>query len=329
VSWRWIFLLNIPLVVATVALALAGRCPNRMRQSVGQLDVAGAALSAAGLGFLSYALVEGGEGGFGGVWWALGLGVGALVALVPVERRAAEPLLPPDFFRRRNLALVNLETFLAYAALGGILLYLPIYLQFLGFDAFQSGLALIPIDIVLILLATRAGALADRHGPRLFLVAGPALLGAGTLVWLFLDERGDFWTVGLVGMLIFSLGLAALVAPITATALSSAPEALAGVASGVNMMVSRVGGLLAVAVMGLVISRVFDGALDAPAAVPLARGQEDPELRAASIDGWQAAVVVAALLAFAAAFVGLGISNAQARRDAHGAEAPAAVPASA
>jgi MFS family permease len=321
VSWRWIFLLNIPLVVATVVLALAGRCPTRTRQSVGQLDVAGAALTAAGFGLFSYALVEGGESGFGGVWWALVLGVGALVALVVVERRAAEPLVPPEFFHRRNLALANLETFLAYAALGGVLLYLPIYLQFLGFSPFQAGLALIPIDIVLILLATRAGALADRHGPRLFLTAGPALLGAGTLVWLFLDERDDFWTVGLAGMLIFSFGLAALVAPITTTALSSAPESLAGVASGVNLMVSRVGGLLAVAVMGLVISRVFDAAVDAPSAVPLARGQEGPELRAASIDGWRAAVVVAALLSFAAALVALGISNAQARRDAAGAEA--------
>src|SRR5918999_4117678 len=329
VSWRWIFFINIPLVVTTVVLALAGRCPNRTRQSVGQLDVPGAALAAAGFGFLSYALVEGGEGGFGGVWWALVLGVAALVALVPVERRAAEPLVPAEFFRRRNPALPNLETFLAYAALGGILLYLPIYLQFLGFNAFQSGLATIPIDVVLILLARRAGALADRYGPRLFLAAGHALLGAGALVWLLLDERGDFWTAGLAGMLIFALGLAALVAPITTTALSSAPESLAGVASGVNMMVARVGGLLAVAVMGVVISRVFDGAVDAPSAVPLARGQEDPELRAASIDGWRAAVVVAALLSLAAAFVALGISNAEARGDAARPEASEPTPSEA
>jgi hypothetical protein len=130
-------------------------------------------------------------------------------------------------------------------------------------------------------------------------------------------------------MLIFALGLAALVAPITTTALASAPESLAGVASGVNMMVARVGGLLAVAVMGLVIARVFDGAVDAPSAVPLARGQEDPELRAASVDGWRAAIVVAAALAFAAALVALGISNAEARRDAAGPETRAPVPAEA
>ena len=325
VSWRWIFLINIPLVVAAVAFALAGRCPQRTRQSVGQLDVPGAALAAAGFGFLTYALVEGGESGFGAVWWALLIGIAALVALVPVERRAREPLVPVEFFRRRNLALANLETFLAYAALWGMLLYLPVYLQFLGFSPFQSGLATLPIDVVLILLATRAGALADRYGPRAFLTAGPLLLGAGTLVYLFLDERSDFWTFGLAGMLIFSLGLAALVAPITTTALASAPEELAGVASGVNMMVARVGGLLAIAVMGLVIARVFEGAVDAGSAVPLARGQEDPDLRAASVEAWKAAVVVAALLSFAAAAVALGISNAQARRDAHPEAAPVAL----
>jgi EmrB/QacA subfamily drug resistance transporter len=315
VSWRWIFLINIPLAAATVVLALAGRCPNRTRQSVGQLDVAGALLVAAAFGFLTYALVEGGDNGFGAVWWALLVGILGIAALVPVERRASEPLVPPEFFRRRNLALANVETFLAYAALGGVLVYLPIYLQFLGFSPFESGLATIPIDVVLILLATRAGAFADKHGPRVLLTAGPALLGLGTLVWLGLDERSDYWTFGLGGLLIFAFGLAALVAPITTTAIGSAPEELAGVASGVNMMVARVGGLLAVALMGLVIARVFEGAVDAESAVPLARDQEDPELRAASIDAWRAAIVVAALLSFAAAAVALGISNSQARRE--------------
>ena len=316
VSWRWIFLINIPLAVATVALALAGRCPQRARQSVGQLDVAGAVLAAVGFGFITYALVEGGESGFADVWWAVLAGALALAALVPVERRAAEPLLPGEFFRRRNLALSNLETFFAYAALWGILVYLPIYLQFLGFSPFEAGLAILPIDVLLILLATRAGALADRHGPRTLLVAGPVLLGVGTLFLLLLDEQSDYWTFGLVGLVIFGVGLAAMVAPITTTAIASAPERLAGVASGVNMMVARVGGLLAVALLGFVIARVFEGAVDADSAVPLARGQEDAELRAASVDAWQAAIVVAALLCFAAAATALGISNAEARRAA-------------
>lgn len=322
VSWRWIFLINIPLAVAAVALALAGRCPQRARQSVGQLDLSGAALAAAGLGFLTYALVEGGEHGFGEVWWALLAGGVSLGALVWVERRAPEPLVPPALLRSRNLTLANLETFLAYAALGGMLVYLPIYLQFLGFSPFQAGLATLPIDVLLILLATRAGAFADRHGPRTLLVAGPVLLGIGTLALLLLDDKSDYWTYGLPGLVIFGGGLAALVAPITTTAIASAPEQLAGVASGVNMMVARVGGLLAVALMGFVIARVFEGAVSVESAVPLARGQVDAELRAASVDAWQAAVVTAAVLCFAAAVVALGISNSEARHDAR--EAPVA-----
>jgi EmrB/QacA subfamily drug resistance transporter len=322
VSWRWIFIINIPLAAAAVFLALAGRCPQRTRQSVGQLDVRGSVLAAAGFGFLTYALVEGGGRGFGEVWWALVLGFVALGALVAVERRAEEPLVPPAFFRRRNLTLANVETFFAYAALGGVLVYVPIYLQFLGFSPFESGLATLPIDILLILLATRAGALADRRGPRTLLIAGPVLIGIGTLLLVPLDERSDYWTFGLAGLVIFGIGLAALVAPITTTALASAPEELAGVASGVNMMVARVGGLLAVAVMGFVIARVFEGAVDVESAVPLARDQQDPDLRAASIDAWQAAAVAAALLAFAAAAVALGISNAEARSTAQPEAAP-------
>jgi EmrB/QacA subfamily drug resistance transporter len=324
VSWRWIFFINIPLALAAIVLALAGRCPQQIRQNVGQLDVPGSALTATGFGFLTYALVQGGESGFGRVWWAFLVGAVALAALVPVERRAKEPLVPAEFLRRRNLALANLETFLAYAALGGVLFYLPIYVQFLGFTPFEAGLVTIPVSVALILLAARAGALADRHGPRVFLTAGPALMGIGMLLFLLLDEQSDFWTVGLAGLVVFSLGLAALVAPITATALGSAPEELAGVASGVNMMVSRVGGLLAVALMGFVIARVFEGAVDAATAVPFARGQDDPGLRDGSIDAWRAAILVAAALSFAAAAVALGISNVQARRDARPEEAAVA-----
>jgi EmrB/QacA subfamily drug resistance transporter len=324
VSWRWIFFINIPMAAAAIALALAGRCPQRLRQSVGRLDVPGAALTAAGFGFLTYALVQGGENGFGDVWWAFAIGVAALAALVPVERRAEEPLVPPQFLRRRNLALANLETFLAYAALGGVLFYLPIYVQFLGFTPFGAGLVTIPVSVALILLAARAGALADRHGPRVLLTAGPVLMGIGMLLFLLLDERSDFWTAGLAGLVVFSLGLAALVAPITATALGSAPEELAGVASGVNMMVARVGGLLAVALMGFVIARVFEGAVDADGALPFARGQDDPELREASVDAWRAAILAASALSFAAAAVALGISNLEARRGSRGERAAAA-----
>ncbi len=313
-SWRSIFYLNLPLAAAAVALALVGRCRQQVAHRVGVLDVPGAALAAIGFGALTYGMVEGAERGFAGYWWAFALAVTALAAFLVVERRSREPMLPLGLFRRRNFAAANLETFFVYAALSGVLLFWTLYLQFLGFTPFEAGLLNIPTSVVMILLAARMGALADRHGPRLFLSAGPVLIGLGMLLFLPMDERREFWTFGIAGICLFAFGLACVVAPITSTALSSAPERYAGVASGVNSTVSRVGGLLAVAVIGLVITLVFDASAGQADAVPLARGQDDPELRAASIDAFRAGMTLAALLAFVgAAVAAVGISNDEAR----------------
>ena len=310
VSWRWIFLINLPLAVATVVLARLGVCEERAQLRVGRLDVPGAVAAAVGFGALTYGLVEGAERGFGDVWWALALAAVGLVAFVAVELRVAEPMLPFALFRHRNFAAANLETFFAYAALYAVFYFLTLYVQFLGFSAFEAGLINIPTTIVMILLAARFGGLADRHGPRLYLTVGPALLGVGALLFMALDERADFWTFGFAGLLVFALGLAVMVAPITATALKSAPKELAGIASGVNSTVSRLGSLLAIAAIGVVVSLVFKGQIDVEDAVPLARDQEGAELRSASIDAFRAAMVIAAALAFTAAVVGaLGISN--------------------
>jgi EmrB/QacA subfamily drug resistance transporter len=321
-SWRWIFLINLPLAGAAVALAVVGRCDEQRPERVGRLDLPGAALAATGLGLLTYGLVEGAERGFGGLWWAFAGAAAALTAFVLVERRVAEPMLPFELFRRRNFAAANAETFLVYAALYGFFVYFTIYLQFLGFTPFEAGLLNIPSTVVMIALAARFGALADRHGPRLFLTVGPALIGIGTLVFMLVEEQSDFWTAGIAGLLLFSLGLAVMVAPITATALKSAPERYAGIASGVNSTVSRLGSLVAVAVIGLVIALVFDARTDAGEAVPIARNQEAPELRDASVAGFRAGMVLAAALAFAGAAVGAAfISN----REARGEEPPEAV----
>ncbi|HSK16543.1 MAG TPA: MFS transporter [Gaiellaceae bacterium] len=313
VSWRWIFLINLPLAGAAVLLALAGRAGERPAPRAGRLDLPGAALAATGFGLLTYGLVEGADRGFADLWWAFAGAAAALAAFVAVERRVSEPMLPFGLFRVRNFAAANAATFLTYAALYGFLVFFTLYLQFLGFTPFQAGLLNIPASLVLILLAARFGALADRQGPRLYLTLGPALIGTGTLVFLLVEERSDFWTAGIAGVALFSLGLAMLVAPITATALKSVPERHAGIASGVNSTVSRLGSLVAVAVIGLVISLVFDARVDAPDAVPLARGQTEPELRDASVAGFRAGMLVAAALAFAGAAVGAaGISNREA-----------------
>jgi MFS family permease len=275
-----------------------------MRVQSGNLDVAGAATVAIGFGTLTYGVVEGAERGFGTVWWAFAISAVSLMAFVALERRIAQPLLPFALFRRRNLAAANLETFLVYAALGGMLVYIGLYLQFLGFSPFEAGLANVPISVVMILLAPKFGALADRHGPRLYLTLGPALIAAGTLLFVPMDSKSDFFVFGVPGLGLFSLGLACLVAPITATALSSAPSEFAGIASGINQTVSRLGNLLAVAVIGLAVSLVFAGRVGEGNGVPLAADQTDPALRDASVAAFRVAMLIVAGLALAGAVVG-------------------------
>ena len=320
VSWRWIFLLNLPLAAATVFLALVGRCDEAPPERKGRLDLPGAALAAVGFGLLTYGLVEGADRGFGGVWWAFVGSGAALAAFVVVEQRVAQPMLPFELFRVRNFAVANAQTFLVYAGLYGFFVFFTIYLQFIGFTAFEAGLLNIPSSIIMILLAARFGGLADKHGPRLYLTVGPALMGTGTLVFTFVDDKSDFWTAGIAGLAIFSLGLAMMVAPITATALKSAPERYAGIASGVNSTVSRLGSLIAIALIGLVITLVFESRTDDADAVPLARDPGSQELYDASVDAFRAGMLLAAALTFAGAAVGgIGISN----REARGEEEPA------
>jgi EmrB/QacA subfamily drug resistance transporter len=317
VSWRWIFLLNLPLAAAAVVLALLGRDEESASARTGRLDLPGATLAATGFGLLTYGLVEGADRGFGGLWWAFAGAAVALTAFVVVETRVDEPMLPFALFRERNFAAANAQTFLVYAGLYGFFVFFTLYLQFLGFTPFEAGLLNIPSSVVMIVLAARFGALADRQGPRLYLTVGPALIGLGTLVFAVVDTKSEFWSYGIAGLLLFSLGLAMMVAPITATALKSAPERYAGIASGVNSTVSRLGSLMAIAVIGLVITLVFEAGVDVEGAVPLAMGQTAPELREASVDAFRAGMAVAAALAFAGAAVGaVGISNKEARGEA-------------
>jgi EmrB/QacA subfamily drug resistance transporter len=309
-SWRWIFFINLPLAAAAIALAHRGRCPPLEQERVGRLDIPGAALAALGFGMLTYGLVEGANHSFGSVWWAFPIAVLALAAFGAVERRVAEPMLPFALFRDRNFAFANLETLLVYGALGGLFFFFTIYLQFLGFSPLAAGLANVPGSVVMILLAAPFGRYADKHGPRVLLTIGPLLIGASLVLFSFMSERADFWRFGAPGLGLFALGLSMMVAPITSTALSSAPGRFAGIASGVNQTAARIGNLLAVATIGLVVLLVFHANGGARSATPLARGQHDPKLRSASEEAFRAAMLVAAGLAFAGAAVGAaGISN--------------------
>jgi EmrB/QacA subfamily drug resistance transporter len=324
VSWRWIFFINLPLAAAAIVLAHKGRCAPLAEHRVGRLDIPGAALAALTFGMVTYGMVEGAAHGFDKSWWAFVVAAASLAAFVVVERRVAEPMLPFSLFRVRNFAVANLETFLVYGALGGVFFFFTIYLQFLGFSPFAAGLANVPASIVMILLSAQFGKLSDEHGPRVFLTVGPVLIAGGMVLFSLMRSKEDFWREGIPGLVVFSLGLSMLVAPITSTALGSAPERFSGVASGLNQTFSRLGNLLAVAVLGLVVLLVYQ-ANGGDRGQPIALNQHDPVLRSASMDAFRVAMLVSAGLALAGALVGaFGISNRDALGPADQVEAEAA-----
>lgn len=252
VSWRWVFLLNVPLAVAVVLVALRHVPESRDPAHHGRFDVGGALTAALALGGVTYALIDAGAGP--GTWVALALGLAAGVGFVVQERRAADPMLPLGVFADRQFTGANLTTLAVYGALGGMSFFLVLQLQtVLGYDALAAGAAVVPSILIISLLSSRAGALAGRIGPRLPMTVGPLVAGSGVLYLSFVDA-GTGWVTGVLpGSVLFGLGMAATVAPLTATVLGAAPDHLAGVASGVNNAVARAGQLLAVAALPLVV----------------------------------------------------------------------------
>lgn len=254
VSWRWIFFLNLPLAAGAALLVRGAAGPARDGSARARpFDVPGAALLGGGLGLLTYVLVELGP------WWLLAPAVLLLALGLAWERRAAEPLLPPALFRERLFAAANAETFLVYAGLAGASFFLALYLQSVaGFTPLEASFPFVPVSVVMLLLAGRFGRLAGRDGPRRYLTAGPLLIAGGMLLWTLVTSRSSIAALA-AGTLVFALGLAVTVAPITAAALAALPERQAGLASGVNNSVSRAGGLIAVALIGLVVRLVGGG----------------------------------------------------------------------
>jgi EmrB/QacA subfamily drug resistance transporter len=308
VSWRWIFLINLPLAAVAVVAVRASRDACRTEVRARHLDVPGALLATLGVGGLVWGLVEGQRLGFSdpSVVASFVVGAAGLGAFFQVESRAREPMLPLALFRVRDFAVSNVVTIFVYAALGGSLFYLALFVQsVLGYTPLEAGLALAPSSLVMLVLAARLGRMADRVGPRPFLVAGPALIGVGLALMTRLQAGSSYWADLLPPLLVFSLGLAATVPPVTATALKAAPDHLAGVASGVNTTVSRLGQLVAVALLGLVVALVFGSG----PGMPLALGERSPDLISRSTDAFQAATWVAAGLAWAGALVALGLSR--------------------
>jgi len=265
-SWRWIFAINVPLVLATLALVRAGVRESVDEESTHRIDYLGAVLVALGLAGPVFALIE--QPLYG---WSdprvSGPGLAGLVLLglfVWHEQRSDHPMLPLSVFRSRNFAAGNLTTLLVYGGLGAATFFVTIYLQQVaGYSAVAAGLTLLPITVCMFFLSRRFGALSDRIGPRALMGFGPIVAGVG-LIWMgMLDADVDYVTELLPGVVLFGLGLAATVAPLTNTVLGAVPQHQAGVASGANNAIARVASLLAIAAVGAVVSSQFSAALDA------------------------------------------------------------------
>jgi EmrB/QacA subfamily drug resistance transporter len=250
-GWRLVFLLNVPLAVVVVLLSARYVPETRDEEATGRVDVLGAVLAALGLAFTVYALTEGPRQNWNPAMVAfLAIGVLLLAAFLVAEARGRSPMMPLSLFRSRDFAGSNIVTFVVYAALSGALFLIPVQLQVVsGFSPVAAGSALLPITAVMLLLSARMGRLAQRIGPRWPMTVGPIVAGAGLALLVRVGADASYLVDVLPALLVFSLGLSATVAPLTATVLAAAPAHQVGVASAVNNDIARAAGLLAVAVL--------------------------------------------------------------------------------
>ncbi|HJQ42589.1 MAG TPA: MFS transporter [Jatrophihabitantaceae bacterium] len=251
-SWRWAFAINLPLAFAVVVLAIRCIPETRAERRPPHMDLLGTVLVATALGLLTYGTTQAGTDGWSGMpigFVVAGVVLGTLFVLA--ERREREPLVPLELFRDRTFTGTNIMTLFTYAALAAVFFLLVLYLQIVaGYGALEAGLSTLPATAVMLLFSSRSGALAARIGPRLQLIAGPLLFGAGILLTLRIDQHHTNYLMDVLpGVLVFAIGLTTFVAPLTATVMASAPADDVGIASGVNNAISRAGGLLAIAIL--------------------------------------------------------------------------------
>jgi EmrB/QacA subfamily drug resistance transporter len=264
ISWRWIFLLNLPLA-ALVLVVIWRRVPeSRGDSGTAAIDWAGAGLATAGLFCLVFGLIEGGSRGFAErrVYSSLALGAATILAFVLVEKKVQHPMLPLALFRSRTFTGANLLTLFLYCALGATLFVLPFFLiESQGYSVVQAAAALLPFVAVMSLLSRWSGGLIDRYGPRLPLTAGPMVAALGFFLFTRAAGGGSYWTAIFPAVMVMSLGMAVSVAPLTTAVMTSVDEGRAGLASGINNAVSRLASLLAVAVVGIVVEGSFQTGL--------------------------------------------------------------------
>lgn len=265
-DWRFIFWINVPLAALTVVVALKAVPESRDEDAKG-LDGLGAVLAISGLGALIWALTAAPDLGWThpGVLGGLGGGVLLLLAFLGAEAKQAHPMMPLTLFRSRVFSGINALTLLLYFALSGAMFFLPFELiRVHGWSATGAGSAMLPFAAVMGLFSGAAGRLADRFGARLSLSLGPMLAGLGLVLLALMSPDAGYVTGPLAGMTVLAIGMTLAVGPLTAAVMGAVEDGHTGVASGVNNAVARIAGLLAVALLGVLLSAVFVAGVDAP-----------------------------------------------------------------
>lgn len=301
-GWRWIFLLNVPLVVAAVWLARAA-VPDLVGSRTDlplrtQVDGLGAILTVVGLGLIMWPLIEVANMSGGLVVALLLIGVGALVALVFVERHRERtqqppPMVPLSLFRIRTFSVANIVTFVVYGALSVVFFLVTVALQQgLGYSAAAAGIAGVPVTIILAVFSSRVGGLVPRIGARPLLTLGPIIMAIGTVVLATLSTSSSYWLAVFPGFVIFAVGLVLVVAPVTTTALGGIEANESGTAAGINNAVARVGGLIAIILIPLA------GGMATSQATSLATGS-------AMLDTYRQAMLIAAAVCFVGGLIAL------------------------
>jgi EmrB/QacA subfamily drug resistance transporter len=260
ISWRAIFLINLPIGIFVIILAARHVPETRDPTATGRLDSLGALLAALGLAGVTYALIEGPDSGLSAAILTTGFGgIAALAAFLVHEHRTPNPMMPLSMFASRQFSAANLVTFVVYAALGGVFFLLVAFLQItMGYTPIEAGAASLPVTALMLVFSARSGALARKIGPRIPLTVGPLVIAVGLLMMTQIGP-GDSYVGGILpAVIVFGIGLTVVVAPVTATVLAAADSRQSGMASGVNNAVARVGSLLAVAVLPLAVGLTGD-----------------------------------------------------------------------